>query len=433
LTSGVGVPLVIISNNSAALQVVTWIGAITALFAALVAVAQTDIKRILAYSTVSQLGFMFIGLGTGGVAVGMFHLLSHAFFKALLFLGSGSVIHGCHEEQDIRRMGGLRKLMPVTFLTYAIGMLALAGFPLIFCGYWSKDEILHSAALWQPSKWPFLMGLAGAFLTAFYMTRQMWFVFFGEGRTGFQPVLDGKSANASKGHKDAPAHEPASHAESDAGRSGQAGSLSYTPHESPPVMVIPLGVLAACVILLSVFSTPVWPWFHSYLSGHASHITGAIELSTLLIMLLSAVIALGGIGVGWWLYSLHALQGVEEADPLESLQPTVYGWLRGKFFIDELYEVSVVAWNAACARFCRWLDEKVWDNVVHAISLVTLGFSWLSRLFDEFVVNLGFDQSCNGVTFGARMLSLWQNGQVQRYLRVVALALVGFVLVLMLK
>ena len=114
---------------STALQAVTWIGAITALFAALVAVAQTDIKRILAYSTVSQLGFMFIGLGTGGVAVGMFHLLTHAFFKALLFLGSGSVIHGCHEEQDIRRMGGLRKLMPVTLLTYAIGMLALAGFP----------------------------------------------------------------------------------------------------------------------------------------------------------------------------------------------------------------------------------------------------------------------------------------------------------------
>ena len=395
---GIGIPLVIISNNSTALQAVTWIGAITALFAALVAVAQTDIKRILAYSTVSQLGFMFIGLGTGGVAVGMFHLLTHAFFKALLFLGSGSVIHGCHEEQDIRRMGGLRKLMPVTFLTYAIGMLALAGFPLIFCGYWSKDEILHAAVLWQPSKWPFLMGLAGAFLTAFYMTRQMWFVFFGTART-------------SEKHSD----------------------QSMTPHESPPVMTIPLGVLAGCVILLSVFSTPLWPWFHSYLSGHAPHVTGSIEASTLLIMLLSAVIALGGIGVGWWLYSLHALQGTEEADPLESLQPTFFGWLRGKFFIDELYEISVISWNASCARFCRWLDEKVWENVIYAISLVTLGFSWLSRLFDEFVVNLGFDQSCSGVTFGARMLSLWQNGQVQRYLRVIALALVGFVLVLILK
>ena len=114
------------------LQVVTWVGAITAVFAACIAVAQNDIKRILAYSTVSQLGYMMMGLGVGGVAVGMFHLITHAFFKALLFMGAGSVIHGCHEEQDIRRMGGLRKYMPVTFATYAIGMMALSGVPLFF-------------------------------------------------------------------------------------------------------------------------------------------------------------------------------------------------------------------------------------------------------------------------------------------------------------
>src|SRR5208283_714250 len=123
-----------------ALTVVTWIGALTAIFAATIAVAQTDNKRILAYSTVSQLGYMMLGLGVGGVAVGMFHLITHAFFKALLFLGSGSVIHGCHEEQDVRKMGGLKKYMPVTFATYAIGMLALSGFPLFFSGFWSKDE-----------------------------------------------------------------------------------------------------------------------------------------------------------------------------------------------------------------------------------------------------------------------------------------------------
>src|SRR5207302_3959947 len=131
---------------SAALKVVTWIGVITAVFAATIAVAQTDIKRILAYSTVSQLGFMMLGLGVGGVAVGMFHLITHAFFKALLFMGAGSVIHGCHEEQDIRRMGGLRKFMPVTFATYCVGMLALSGFPLVFSGFWSKDDILHAAS-----------------------------------------------------------------------------------------------------------------------------------------------------------------------------------------------------------------------------------------------------------------------------------------------
>jgi NADH-quinone oxidoreductase subunit L len=230
------------------------------------------------------------------------------------------------------------------------------------------------------------------------MTRQMWYVFFA---------------------KPAPAHAET--------------AQDNTPHESPPVMTVPLGVLAGCVILLTVLSTPVWPWFHGYLSGHTPHLTASIEVSTLLVMLVSAVIALGGIGVGWWLYSRRAPQTAAEPDPLETMQPTLFGWLRGKFHIDELYEISVIQWNASCARFCRWLDEKVWENVVHAVSLLTLGVSWLSRLIDEFVVNLGFDQSCRGVTFGARMLSLWQNGQVQRYLRVIALALVGFVLVLILK
>jgi NADH-quinone oxidoreductase subunit L len=165
-----------------ALKVVTWVGAITALFAASIAVAQTDIKRILAYSTVSQLGFMMMGLGVGGVAVGMFHLITHAFFKALLFMGAGSVIHGCHEEQDIRNMGGLKKFMPITFATYAIGMMALSGVPIFFSGFWSKDEILHAAHAWTVSPYPFCLAVAGALLTAFYMTRQVCYVFYGSYR-----------------------------------------------------------------------------------------------------------------------------------------------------------------------------------------------------------------------------------------------------------
>ena len=131
--------------QSLPLTAAAWIGGITALYAALVALAQTDIKRILAYSTVSQLGFMMVALGTGGVAAAMFHLIAHAFFKALLFLSAGSVIHGCHEEQDIRRMGGLRQAMPKTFVTYAVGMMALSGFPFVFSGFWSKEAILHGA------------------------------------------------------------------------------------------------------------------------------------------------------------------------------------------------------------------------------------------------------------------------------------------------
>src|SRR5207244_1559222 len=148
----------LISQSAAALQVITWVGVITAVFAASIAVAQTDIKRILAYSTVSQLGFMMMGLGVGGVGVGIFHLITHAFFKALLFLGAGSVIHGCHEEQDVRRMGGLRKFMPATFATYAIGMMALSGFPIFFSGFWSKDAILHAAHARNISHGPFYLG-----------------------------------------------------------------------------------------------------------------------------------------------------------------------------------------------------------------------------------------------------------------------------------
>ncbi|MBI3417479.1 MAG: NADH-quinone oxidoreductase subunit L [Verrucomicrobia bacterium] len=402
-----------LASVSTALQAVTWIGAITALFAALIAVAQTDIKRILAYSTVSQLGFMFIGLGTGGVAVGIFHLLTHAFFKALLFLGSGSVIHGCHEEQDIRRMGGLRKLMPVTFATYAIGMLALAGFPLLFSGFWSKDEILHAAWLWQPSKWPFLLGLCGAFLTAFYMTRQMWFVFFGTNRSAGVPARSNSEPMDASDLQDT---HGTSHA--------SAGGDARTPHESPPVMTVPLGILAACAVFLSVFGTPAWPWFHSYLSGHAPHIAPSIEVGTLLVMLVSAIISVGGIWLGWNFYSRRGPKTAEEPDPLEKLQPDVFATLRGKFFIDELYQMSVIAWNAACARASRWLDDVVWDGAVRAVSLVALGLSWVNRLIDEFVVNLGFDQGCGGLRLGARLLSLWQNGQVQRYLRFIALGLV---------
>ncbi len=141
-----------INGVTPSLTVVVWIGVITALISALIALAQADIKRILAYSTVSQLGLMMVSLGVGGVAAGIMHLLAHGFFKALLFLGSGSVIHGCHEEQDIRKMGGLRRLMPVTFLTYAIGMMALSGVPLFFAGAWTKEEILHATSLWSVSQ-----------------------------------------------------------------------------------------------------------------------------------------------------------------------------------------------------------------------------------------------------------------------------------------
>ena len=407
-------------SHTTALTVVTWVGAITALFAALVAVAQTDIKRILAYSTVSQLGFMMMGLGTGGVAVGMFHLLTHAFFKALLFLGAGSVIHGCHEEQDIRQMGGLRKLMPVTFVTYAVGMMALSGVPLFFSGFWSKDEILHAAWVSSADKWPFVLGLCGAFLTAFYMTRQMWFVFFGEHASAAVPSRSMSDALETHDSSDAlPAHGHA------------AAGDSRAPHEGPSVMTIPLAVLASCTVLLSVFGTPVWPWFHSYLSGHGTpQVSKVIAVDSVVIMLVSAAISLGGIGLAWWFYSRRASRSAGALDPLEELQPGLFATLRGKFFIDELYEISFIRWNAWAARAARWLDDSVWRSGVTAVSQFVLLFSWASRFADEFLINLGFDQGCGGTRSAASFLSRWQNGQVQRYLRILALALAAFGVVL---
>ncbi len=422
------------AGTSSALRLVTWIGAITAVFAALVAVAQTDLKRILAYSTVSQLGYMMMGLGVGGVAVGLFHLLTHAFFKALLFLGAGSVIHGCHEEQDIRRLGGLRQFMRLTFATYTVGMLALSGFPLFFSGFWSKDEILHAAWSWQPSKWPFLLGIVGAFLTAFYMTRQMWYVFFGRRRSG---IAAGPTAATSSplatpvaGQESEPISVPsrgsgAAHASHGSHDMGEAGHKSDVPHESPAWMTVPLIVLAVCAVGLSLLGTPVWPWFDSYLSGHGGHpgVSNAITVDTLVVMLFSAAVSLGGIGLSWWFYTRRPPRRAEDPDPLEQLQPEVFAVLRGKFFIDELYALSVVRWNDWCARTARRLDDTVWAGVVTAVSYAVLALSWLSRLVDEFVVNLGFDQGCGGLRLGARRLSLWQNGQVQRYLRVLALGL----------
>ena len=188
-------------------------------------------------------------------------------------------------------------------------------------------------------------------------------------------------------------------------------------------MTFPLAVLAVCAIGLSIFGTPVWPWFHSYLSGHAAHSSTSIEVGTLLVMALSSVVALGGIAVGWRLYSRRGPRSAAEPDPLEGLFPESFKVLRGKFFIDELYQISVLRWNAACAAACRWFDEFLMENMVRGVSWIVIGVSWISRTLDELVVNAGFDQGCRELRRGAWLLALWQNGQVQRYLRVLGLAL----------
>ena len=393
-------------SATTALQVVTWIGAITAVFAALIAAAQNDIKRILAYSTVSQLGYMMMGLGVGGVAVGMFHLITHAFFKSLLFMGAGSVIHGCHEEQDIRRMGGLSKRMPITFATYAVGMLALCGFPLFFSGFWSKDAILHAAMAWSISRIPFYLGSLGALLTAFYMTRQVYYVFFGTSRLA--------------SHDEA---APAQHA---------THSTPATPHESPSNMTAPLVLLATCAILLGVIGTPAWPWFDSFLSGEPPvfAFAGFLEHGILPVMLTSTLIVFLGLALGWWFYGRKPILSADLPDALEELQPSIFRVLQNKFYVDELYEHTIIRWNSALATFSDWLDRWVWNGVVMAVSNLVLGLSWLARSTDTYLVNTSFDEGCNTVTTSGKLLARLQSGRTQTYLRVVGIAFAALVLVL---
>ena len=384
-----------------ALEVVAWVGAITALFAACIAVAQNDIKRILAYSTVSQLGYMMMGLGVGGVAVGMFHLITHAFFKALLFLGAGSVIHGCTEEQDIRNMGGLRRFMPVTFLTYAAGMLALCGFPL-FAGFWSKDAILHAAHGWGVSRGPFYLGAIGALLTAFYMTRQVCYVFFGQRRAPeatAEPVVSPR-----------PAEECA----------------IADPRESPSVMTGPLVILAVFATLLGFVGTPAWPWFQSFLADQAARfdLGGFSEAGLLSLMVVSSLIVLAGLGLGWWFYGRRPIVRATDPDALERLQPGIFHALANRLYVDEFYDATVIRLTRFASAFSAWLDRWIFGGAVNIVSWLVTGIGWLDAGVDKYVVNGGFDEGCRDVARGGRFFSHLQNGRVQNYLRVIAAALV---------
>ena len=363
------------------LTVVVWIGVITALMAALIAVAQSDIKRILAYSTVSQLGLMMVSLGVGGAAAGIMHLLAHGFFKALLFLGSGSVIHGCHDEQDIRKMGGLRRLMPVTFFTYAIGMMTLSGVPLFFSGAWTKEEILHATSQWPPSHLPFYLMMTGVVLTALYMTRQMIYVFFGHPREAAQ--------NA---------------------------------HESPPVMTAPLAVLAVCSVLFSVALTPAWPWLHDYLAGDIPHFDISKLIQPMLFISLALVAA--GIGLGWFIYG----KAGPGPDPLEQKQPALFAWLEEKMWIDELYDNTIVAFARFSARLSDWMDRYFWDGLVYAFGGIGQLFGIVSKGFDESGINAGVDHATEGARGSGRVMSAAHSGQIQRYLGAVAVGMLALLL-----
>ena len=401
-----------VNGVTPSLTVVVSVGLVTALMASLIALAQFDIKRILAYSTVSQLGLMMVSLGVGGVAAGIMHLIAHGFFKALLFLGAGSVIHGLHHEQDIRKMGGLRWIMPVTFLTYAIGMMNLSGVPFFFSGGWTKEEILHSTAHWSVSPLPHYLMLAGVILTALYMTRQMIYVFFGSARnTDFQSVRPAEFHSA----------EAATTTENiSVGRTGQ-GPVFHA-HESPRVMTMPLIVLALCSILFVFVLTPVWPWLHAYLNGEPARVDFSLLIQPILLLSLALVAA--GIGLGWLIY-----RNVAESDPLARAQPGVFRFLENKMWIDEIYERTVIALSRMLSRLADWLDRYFWDGLVRLFAGLAQVFGILSKGFDDHGINAGVDETTAGTRGFGRLIAAAHSGQIQAYLGAIA---IGMLLLLVL-
>ncbi len=370
------------------LAVVAGIGGATALVAATIGLVQNDIKRVLAYSTVSQLGYMFLAMGVGAYAAGVFHLMTHAFFKACLFLGSGSVIHGMSGEQDMRRMGGLRTRMPITFWTFLIATLAITGTPLT-AGFFSKDEILWKA--WSsehgsPALW--LVGLAGAGMTAFYMFRQVFMTFFGDCRAE---------------------HEVVHHI-----------------HESPPTMAYPLLVLAVGSLGAGFLGIPAFlggaNHFEAWLApvfehGHvAAHHAGHEASMEWTLMLLSVAVAAAGFALAFLVYHRRALS----ADAIARVAGGVpYRVLLNKYYVDELYHAVFVRGALLLSRLGAWFDARIIDGIVDGTARATVLLARADGLFDNYVVDAIVNALANRTAdLGARVRRL-QTGNINAYLYVI--------------
>lgn len=392
-------PLFAAVQGGPALLWVGGIGAFTALFAASIAVAQNDIKRVLAYSTISQLGYMMAALGVGGFVASIFHLITHAFFKALLFLGAGSVIHAMHTN-DMFEMGGLRRRMPITFWTLTAGALALAGIP-PFAGFWSKDEILAEAFLHNPLIW-LVLTLTGL-VTAFYIARLIFLTFFGPERRREVREVEGTR-------------------------------FTLIPHESPRVMTAPLVSLASMVLLVGLAGVPTdFPVlgpllgsnpFHHFLGQNFARFGIEFEAipfnASVPVLNTSLAAALLGLFIGWWLYGRQPLRQAQP-DPLERLGP-IHKLLKNKYYVDELYNATLVRGLVRLSEGLGSFDLRVIDGLVNLAGRGTAAFSELNRLFDVYVV----DGAVNGVGSLTRWLGRGlreiQTGQVQNYLLVLALS-----------
>ncbi|MGF1536884.1 MAG: NAD(P)H-quinone oxidoreductase subunit 5 [Elainellaceae cyanobacterium] len=370
-----------------AMAVIAWTGAFTALLGASIALTQNDIKKGLAYSTMSQLGYMVMAMGVGAYTAGLFHLMTHAYFKAMLFLGSGSVIHGMEEvvghdpalAQDMRLMGGLRRYMPVTAITFLIGTLAISGIP-PFAGFWSKDEILGSTFAVSPILWGIGWLTAGA--TAFYMFRMYFMTFEGEFRgkdEGIRQLLNreklqrmglafGPGAMNPQELEATAAHEEA-HDDHDA-----HGGHSDTPHESPLAMTFPLMALAIPSMLLGLVGTPFANYFEEFIhapgeAAEALEHAGEFEWSEFLIMAGNSVgIAL----IGITLASLMFLQNKIDTEAIANKVRPLYNLSLNKFYIDEIYNAVFVRGVIRLAKQVLEVDIRIVDGVVNLAGFVTL-------------------------------------------------------------
>ncbi len=352
------------------MEIVAVVGVLTALMAATIGLVQTDIKRVLAYSTVSQLGYMFLATGVGAFGAGAFHLMTHAFFKALLFLGSGSVIHGMNEEQDMRRMGGLKSKMPITFWTMTIGAVAIAGIPPL-SGFFSKDEILYRTFLHSPILWG--LGALTALMTAFYMFRLINMTFFGAYRG---PAPDAHGGDHGDAH------------------GGGDGHAWHGPHESPRVMTTPLIVLAIGAVVAGFVGVPaalggsnaiehfLEPSFTVPGALQAAEEAHHYEVEWAL-MAFSVLLAAGGIWFAWRNY----VQQPEKSEQMAASFAGAHRVLTNKYYVDELYDATVVGGTMGSAGGLWTVDKRVVDGAVNGTGRTTIMGSWVSHVIDKYVVD----------------------------------------------
>jgi len=372
-----------------ALTTVAWVGGATALFAATIGLVQNDIKRVLAYSTVSQLGYMFLACGIGAYTAAIFHLMTHAFFKALLFLSAGSVIHALSGEQDIRKMGALKSKIPWTHALFLIGTLAIAGiFPL--AGFWSKDEIMAHAFVhgYYPL---YAMAAIGAFLTAFYMFRLTYLTFYGTSRVDHH--------------------------------------VEHHIHESPMVMLGPLVVLAALSVIGGFPGVPPEAgWFHHFLHPVAAaagageeHAAGFGLVAGL--MVVATAVALGGWGLAHYLYSVRS----EGAPALAERMPGIYTTLLNKYYVDELYDRVFVEPTKKLGVAWDWFDRMVIDRIVIDVGRLTEGGSAGATWIEKHVIYAFLNIIGYGNHLAARAWRKLQSGMVHHYAAIIVAGL--FILV----